>query len=97
MPLKTLGNVRSELARLYRGALNRRVPAEELSRLVFCLRELRCCLEAMETAEARNEIIDVVAAPPLHLNLYAVPRGAQIGSDEVIRYAALRLNVNQML
>jgi hypothetical protein len=79
MPLKTLANVRSELARLYRGALNHRVAPDEMSRLVFALRELRCFIESMEQAAARNEVLEISAAPAVNnvLQIICVPRGAQ--------------------
>ena len=46
MALDTLVGVRGEMARLYRLALNGRIPTDELTRLVYTLKEIRCCLEA---------------------------------------------------
>ena len=46
MALDTLAGVRGEMARLYRLALNGRIPADELTRLVYTLKEIRCCLES---------------------------------------------------
>src|SRR6476660_677434 len=44
--LDTLAGVRGEMARLYRLALNGKIPADELTRLVYTLKEIRCCLES---------------------------------------------------
>ena len=38
--------MRAEMARLYRLALNGRIRSDELTRLVFVLKEIRACLEA---------------------------------------------------
>jgi hypothetical protein len=46
MALDTLAGVRGEMARLYRLALNGRIRSDELTRLVYTLREIRACLEA---------------------------------------------------
>ena len=46
MALDTLAGVRGEMARLYRLALNGRIRSDELTRLVFVLKEIRACLEA---------------------------------------------------
>ena len=46
MALDTLAGVRAEMGRLYRLALNGRLPSDELSRLVYTLKEIRACLEA---------------------------------------------------
>jgi hypothetical protein len=46
MALDTLAGVRAEMARLYRLALNGRIRSDELTRLVFVLKEIRACLEA---------------------------------------------------
>jgi len=46
MALDTVAGVRSEMARLYRLGLNGRIPSDELTRLVYVLREIRACLEA---------------------------------------------------
>ena len=44
--LDTLAGVRGEMARLYRLGLNGRIRSDELTRLVYVLREIRACLEA---------------------------------------------------
>jgi hypothetical protein len=46
MALDSLVGVRGEMARLYRLALNGRIPCDELTRLVYTLKEIRCCLES---------------------------------------------------
>ena len=46
MPLDTLAGVRGEMARLYRLALNNKLPCDELTRLIYTLKEIRACLEA---------------------------------------------------
>ena len=46
MALDTLVGVRGEMARLYRLALNGRIPCDELTRLVYTLKEIRCRLES---------------------------------------------------
>lgn len=75
MPLKTLGNVRSELARLYRGCLNGKLPADEMSRLVFALRELRCTIESIEATAQANPL--EVTPSVVNLQIIAVAHGAQ--------------------
>jgi hypothetical protein len=44
--LDTLAGVRSEMARLYRLALNGRIPSDEMTRFIYALKEIRACLEA---------------------------------------------------
>ena len=46
MALDTLAGVRGEMARLYRLALNGRIRSDEMTRLVYVLKEIRACLEA---------------------------------------------------
>ena len=46
MALDTLAGVRAEMARLYRLALNGRIRTDELTRLIFVLKEIRACIEA---------------------------------------------------
>ena len=46
MALDSLRGVRAEMARLYRLALNGKLPTDELTRFVFTLKEIRCCLES---------------------------------------------------
>jgi hypothetical protein len=44
--LDCLSNVRLEMARLYRQAKAGKIEADKASRLVYVLREIRCCLES---------------------------------------------------
>jgi hypothetical protein len=44
--LGSLPMVRLEMARLYRAAKSGKMEAEKVSRLVYVLREIRCCLES---------------------------------------------------
>jgi hypothetical protein len=37
---------RREMARLYRLALNGRIPSDEMTRFIYALKEIRACLEA---------------------------------------------------
>ena len=46
MALETLAGVRGEMARLYRLALNGRIPSDEMTRFIYALKEIRACLEA---------------------------------------------------
>ena len=46
MALDSLAGVRGEMARLYRLGLNGRIRADEMTKLIFVLREIRACLEA---------------------------------------------------
>jgi len=46
MSLDTLAGVRTEMARLYRLALNGRIPSDEMTRFIYALKEIRACLEA---------------------------------------------------
>ena len=44
--LNSLAGVRAEMGRVYRLALNGRIPSDEMTRLIFALKEIRCCVEA---------------------------------------------------
>ena len=44
MALDTLAGVRGEMARLYRLALNGRIPSDESTRLIYALKEIRACI-----------------------------------------------------
>ena len=46
MALDTLAGVRGEMARLYRLALNGKIPSDEMTRFIYALKEIRACLEA---------------------------------------------------
>src|SRR5262245_13062708 len=57
MALDTLAGVRGEMARLYRLALNGRIPTDELTRLVYTLKEIRCCLEAEILNDVQQRLV----------------------------------------
>ena len=46
MALDSLAGVRSEMARLYRLALNGRIRSDEMTRFIYALKEIRACLES---------------------------------------------------
>ena len=57
MALDTVAGVRGEMARLYRLALNGRIPTDELTRLVYTLKEIRCCLEAEILTDVQQRLV----------------------------------------
>jgi hypothetical protein len=57
MPLDSIVGVRREMGRLYRLSLNGRLPADELTKLVFTLREIRCCLEAEALTDVQQRLV----------------------------------------
>ena len=56
MALDTLAGVRGEMARLYRLALNGRMPSDELTRLIYTLKEIRACLEAETLTDIQQRL-----------------------------------------
>jgi hypothetical protein len=58
--LDCLSNVRLEMARLYRKAKQGKIETSEASRLVYILKEFRCCLEA-ELLQRLEEHMNVAA------------------------------------
>jgi hypothetical protein len=59
MSLKTLMDVRVEMARVYRDARSKKIPSGEASRLVFVLAQVARIIESEELAR-RAELIEVV-------------------------------------
>jgi hypothetical protein len=57
MALDTLAGVRGEMARLYRLALNGRIRSDELTRLVYTLKEIRACLEAELLTDVQQRLV----------------------------------------
>ena len=57
MALDTLAGVRSEMARLYRLALNGKMPTDELTRLIYTLKEIRACLEAEILSDVQQRLV----------------------------------------
>jgi hypothetical protein len=45
MKLDTLGGIRAEMSRVYRLALNGKLPPDDLTKLIFALKEIRICIE----------------------------------------------------
>jgi hypothetical protein len=56
MALDTLAGVRGEMARLYRLALNGRIPSEEMTRFIYALKEIRACLEAEILTDVQHRL-----------------------------------------
>ena len=56
MALDTLVGVRGEMARLYRLALNGRIPADEMTRFIYALKEIRACLEAEMLTDVQRRL-----------------------------------------
>jgi hypothetical protein len=56
MALDTLAGVRGEMARLYRLGLNGRIASDELTRLVYVLKEIRACLEAETLVDVQQRL-----------------------------------------
>ena len=57
MALDTLAGVRAEMARLYRLALNGRMRTDELTRLIFVLKEIRACVEAELLVDIQQRLV----------------------------------------
>ena len=70
MALDTLAGVRGEMARLYRLALNNKLPCDELTRLIYTLKEIRACLEA-------EILVDVQQRLALLSREYGQPKWSQ--------------------
>ena len=56
MALDTLAGVRGEMARLYRLALNGKLPSDELTRFIYTLKEIRACLEAEILTDVQHRL-----------------------------------------
>jgi hypothetical protein len=56
MALDTLAGVRGEMARLYRLALNGRIPSDEMTRFIYALKEIRTCLEAEMLTDVQQRL-----------------------------------------
>ena len=57
MALDTLAGVRGEMARLYRLGLNGKIPSDEMTRFVYTLREIRCCIEVEALADVQRRLV----------------------------------------
>ena len=56
MVLDTVAGVRSEMARLYRLALNGRIRSDEMTRFIYALKEIRACLEAETLVDVQQRL-----------------------------------------
>ena len=56
MALDTLAGVRGEMARLYRLALNGRIPSDEMTRFIYALKEIRACIEAELLTDVQHRL-----------------------------------------
>ena len=56
MALDTLVGVRGEMARLYRAALNGKIPSDEMTRFIYALKEIRACLEAEMLTDVQRRL-----------------------------------------
>src|SRR5436190_4101171 len=57
MALDTVAGVRSEMARLYRLALNGKIRSDEMTRYIYALKEIRACLEAETLTDVQQRLI----------------------------------------
>lgn len=57
MALDTIGGVRGEMARLYRLGLNGRIRADEMTRFIYALKEIRACLEAEILTDVQQRLV----------------------------------------
>jgi len=55
--LDTLAGVRGEMARLYRLALNGRIPSDEMTRFIYALKEIRAALEAEILTDVQQRLV----------------------------------------
>ena len=56
MELGSLSGVRREMARVYRAALNGRLPPDEMTKLIYALKEIRACLEAETLIDVQQRL-----------------------------------------
>jgi hypothetical protein len=90
LALETLPDVRREMSRLYRGGLNGRVPASQLTKFVFVLDKIRSCLEA-EAAQAAATKVDT----PIEMRIVSIPAGVFVKHDEEMSAGGLRVIEHQ--
>jgi hypothetical protein len=85
--LDTLRGVVGEQSRIYRSMINGKISTTEGMRLIFCLREVRCSLEAAlaaEAAEAAQAAATAAAnATPstVNINITTIPEGHSVLPD----------------
>jgi hypothetical protein len=81
--LDTVTAVRREMGRLYRSVLNKKVRSDEMARLVYALKEIRCCIEA-ETAATIEGQLASEANINYVVNIVSVKCGDQITPSGLI-------------
>jgi hypothetical protein len=57
MHLDSLIGVRAEMGRLYRLALNGKIPTDELTRLIYTLKEIRSCIESEILNDVQQRLV----------------------------------------
>jgi hypothetical protein len=80
MALDTLAGVRAEMARLYRLALNGRIRSDELTRLVYVLKEIRACLEGELLMDVQQRLA-VLSRDMDNHNGHRVPHQPALSGD----------------
>ena len=80
MALDTLAGVRGEMARLYRLALNNKLPCDELTRLIYTLKEIRACLEAEVLIDVQQRL---ACGSPEHKTQASKPMSNNFSLDTV--------------
>jgi hypothetical protein len=73
--LTNISAIRGEMARIYRLAINGKLPTDELTRLTFALKAIG------EAVEAERASPDVSQLAPIEFNVFSVPSGTQIAED----------------
>lgn len=82
--LNSIPNIRREMSRLYRLVLNKRLPVEDLPKLVGTLRIIRESLE-MEAETAAAAAISGQNAPPRHeIRIISIPPGRFLSKEEIM-------------
>jgi hypothetical protein len=81
LPLETPQDVRREMSRLYRGGLNGRVPAGQLTKFVFVLDKIRGCLEAEAAVAAAAAAADNGQTGMVNIQLSSVPAGYSVAAN----------------
>ena len=64
MNLTSIAGVTAEMGRIYRATINQRIKSAESARLIYMLREIRCCIEAEPPKPAdQTTAVNIVAVP----------------------------------
>jgi hypothetical protein len=94
--LDSVMSVAREMGRLIRLSYNGHLAPEELSKYVFCLDKLRCCLESAANIEAQAKAAEAEAAQateaaqaaqaaraPVTINVMSVPSGCFLSPEQL--------------